>query len=71
MLEWDVHERVIYELEHAEKLVAISIGNRVWYSRAQLTSLLGEPPNAPHRPARTEKRDKGGYQERFDLAEVA
>jgi hypothetical protein len=40
---WKVHQRVLLELEHAGKLLAIRIGNRVWYSYAQLVAQLGEP----------------------------
>lgn len=43
MLEWGLHNRVFYELEREGKLIGIHVGNRVWYSRAQLIELLGEP----------------------------
>lgn len=56
--EWGRHFRVFYELERKGQLVGIHVGNRVWYSRAQLIALLGEPP-------------KGGYQQGFDLETAA
>ena len=74
-LEWGVHFRVIYELEQRteDPLVGIRIGNRVWYSREQLTALLGDPPHSPKRPSRTEKSAKGGYQQGslFDRERIA
>ena len=49
VIEWATSERLLYELEHEGRLVGIHVGNRVWYSRAQLIALLGEPKN-PIRP---------------------
>jgi len=43
VLEWGKHFRVFYELERSGQLVGIHVGNRVWYSRAQLLEVLGEP----------------------------
>jgi len=67
--EWDVHERVLWELEHAGKLTAIRLGNRVYFSRAQLTELLGEPKHRTTPPALKHRDNgsdaKGGQQERF------
>jgi hypothetical protein len=59
VLEWGTYEKVLYELEHAGKLVAIRVGNKVWYSRAQLVALLGEPGTSPIPPA-LKRRDNGG-----------
>lgn len=73
MLEWGLtHERDLWELERAGKLVGIHVGNRVWYSRRQLTELLGEPTTGLTPPA-LKRRDngdatKGGQQERFPFA---
>jgi hypothetical protein len=60
--EWEVHQRVLVELEQraTDPLMGIRIGNRVWYSRAQLTSLLGEPKRPPFRPAKMGPAAKGG-----------
>ena len=62
MLEWGLtHERELWELELAGRLVGIHVGNRVWYSRAQLVALFGEPSNSPNRPVKMRKSDRGGY----------
>jgi len=51
MLEWDVHNTTLYRLETEGKLVSIHVGNRVWYSRAQLVQVLGEPKNRTRPPS--------------------
>ena len=56
-LEWGVHQRVLWELEHEGKLLGIRIGNRVWYSRAQLTELLGPAPVGGRQPSLFEFTD--------------
>lgn len=66
--EWGVYTQVLLELENSGKLVGIHVGNRVWYSRAQLTELLGIPRTGPHRPATTERDAKGGCQQVLPLA---
>jgi hypothetical protein len=58
VLEWGTDYRRLYALEHAGKLVGIHVGNRVWYSRAQLVALLGEPVNGTRPPA-LKRRDNG------------
>lgn len=58
---------MLHELEHAGKLLGIHVGNRVWYSRAQLTEVLGEPPRGPEKPATKERDAKGGNQQGFDF----
>ena len=51
IIEWATSERRLYELERAGHLVGIHVGNRVWYKRAQLVQLLGEPKNGTPPPA--------------------
>ena len=50
VIEWGVNERKLYLLEQLGRLSGIRIGNRVWYSRAQLVQVLGEPPNGTQPP---------------------
>jgi hypothetical protein len=50
MREWAVNERKLYLLEQLGHLVGIRVGNRVWYSRARLVQLLGEPQNGTQPP---------------------
>ncbi len=49
--QWGTYHQVLLELENEGKLVGIHVGNRVWYSRAQLVQLLGEPTNGTRPPA--------------------
>ena len=71
MLEWDTHAKVLYELEHAGQLIGIHVGNRVWYSRAQLISVLGQPPNGHGEPGKMERTDKGGNPQRSYFEQLA
>jgi hypothetical protein len=48
--EWAVDESKLYVLEQLGRLLGIRIGNRVWFSRAQLVQVLGEPPNGTQPP---------------------
>jgi len=52
--EWRVDSSTLYKLEIAGDLLGIRIGNRVWFSRARLVQLLGEPTN-PDRPTRLKR----------------
>lgn len=38
-----INARRLYRAEHDGELIGIRIGNRVWYSGAQLTALFGAP----------------------------
>ena len=69
MIEWGVHNRVPHELELKGKLVGIHVGNRVWYSRAQLTDLLGAPkPGPSNDPAKLNASDNGRNQQFLPFA---
>jgi hypothetical protein len=66
--EWSVHHTKLYELEAAGRLIGIHVGNRVWYSRAQLTELLGAPKHGPSTdPAKLSASDNGRKPSGFQL----
>jgi hypothetical protein len=67
--EWDVYHQRLHELELSGQLLGIRIGNRVWYSRAQLTELLGEPKYGPDGPTKIDRPDNGRYEQQgeFDI----
>jgi len=56
MREWHVDERKLYLLEQLGRLLGIRVGNRVFYSRARLIELLGEPTNPGPQRARFQRR---------------
>ncbi len=71
MKEWDRSYNFFLRLEHTGKLLGIWVGERVYFSRAQLVQLLGEPKNPAPRPLlKRHNRTTGGQQQSFEL-EVA
>ena len=59
---WDVSTDGIYAAERRGQLHGLHIGNRVWYSMAELTALFGEPttPPAPLNGVKNGESPKGG-----------
>jgi hypothetical protein len=60
VLEWGTYYKRLYELEREGRLIGIHVGNRVWYSRAQLIELLGEPKFPTQPPAHNRARKSNG-----------